>query len=559
MLLSIRLHALKYCFDFTLRAMPDPSPRISITRVITRSAIATVAEGYDSTLGRKVLVKSFHPQFARDPEMRARVDREAQAIARISHPNVVQIHDLRMEGDDVALVLEFIDGLSLGELLKTRAPLPPEVALTIAVAILDGLAVAHTAGILHRDLKPDNVLVSDKGEVKITDFGMASLRDLPSVTMEGIVVGTPSYMSLEQVTGAELTPASDLFAVGLILFEMLTGRQLISGATREEAYQNALKYSPPLLPDLREWIPADVEPALRALLERSARKRPQSADEARQLLLAALPTGPLPPVAIADFLSGASVQRSAPDPIIRTARRHRLMTAGLMSALAVMAIGLTWFTVRRLTVEAPPADSAVVIAPTTEPMGTTAVTQLDTGRATMDTHRVPAEPVNPPVSNPPVKPSVTEPVVAATAGPGIVEITTRPWAKLFLGDSLIGTTPLRTALRLGPGDYALVFLNSEIGVPITRTARVAAGDTTHLDLNLYDFVARIRIAAVKPWADIYVDDVLVTGTPAAQTIFRPLGKHRVTLKHPDYPPHTFDLQFEQGDQVQEIRYDFTQH
>ncbi|MBI5059459.1 serine/threonine protein kinase [candidate division KSB1 bacterium] len=561
MLLSIRLQALKYFIDFTVRAMPEPGSRLTITREISRSSISTVSEGYDTGLDRKVLVKSIHPQFARDSDLRARLDREARAIARISHPNVVQIFDLRVDGDDVALVLEFVEGMSLGKLLKDRAPLPTDIALTITLAVLEGLTTAHAAGIIHRDLKPDNVLVSNRGEVKITDFGMASLRDQPSVTMEGMVIGTPSYMAPEQASGAELTAATDLFAVGLMLFEMLTGERLIKGATLPEAYQNALKYSPPKLDDLREWIPEHVEPALRRLLERSADKRPQTALEAKQLLLRTLPNGPLPNALIADFLSGASIQRAAPGPAIRTMRSHRLLHTGLMALVGVVAIGVTVQTVRHLSVRERPAagDPTTITDSLRQSPDPPRIAVADSvSPSVTETTRVRTGPPTPPDVNAPEKPLPDGQSPAVPTGPAIVAISTRPWAKVFLSDSLLGTTPLPRPLSLAAGSYNFVFLNSEIGLPIARTVQVSAGDTTSLDLNLYDFVARIRVASVKPWADVYVDDSFVVRTPSAQIIFRSLGSHRVTLKHPDYPAHTMDLQFGEGDPEAEIRFDFTQ-
>ena len=282
--------------------MAERDSRLTLLRELSRSGIATVWEAYDPTLDRKVLLKAINPQYARESDLRVRFEREARAIARLSHPNVVQIYDLRTAADDLSIILEFIEGATLGKLLKDRGSLPGEVAVTIAGEILAGLEHAHAAGIVHRDLKPDNVLVSTKGEVKITDFGLASLRDQPTVTQEGMVIGTPSYMAPEQAEGGEITAVTDVFALGLILFEMLTGRRVHDGSSLAETFQNVLRYQPPRFDAFRDVIPEAVEPVLQAdagaqprkTLRLGRRSPPGPAAIATGRLSAANPGGGLP-------------------------------------------------------------------------------------------------------------------------------------------------------------------------------------------------------------------------------------------------------------------------
>ena len=541
--------------------MAEPENRLTLTREISRSGIATVWEGYDAGLDRKVLVKSIHPQYARESDLRARFEREARAIARLSHTNVVQIYDLRASGDELSIILEFVEGVSLGRLLKEHGALPAEVAVTIASEILAGLEQAHAAGIVHRDLKPDNVLVSVRGEVKITDFGLASLRDVPTVTQEGMVVGTPSYMAPEQATGGDISAATDLFALGLILFEMLTGARLIEGASLAEAFQSVLKYSGPKLESHREHVPEAVEPVLRKLLERQPDKRYTAASAARDALIHTQPEGLLPRTLIADFLSGEPIRRAA---VVRAAHaRSRVLQVVLSLALVLFAGGLTYYLMR---VDHPPiasnADSLLTVQDSLALVDTSATTNLPS-IPTEDTtsHRPPTGETTDVVSNlpgdngrVPVKPIET-PVVRE---PGILEITTRPWASIYSGDSLWGTTPMSKPLRVPAGDYDLVMLNPEIGFPIVKRVSVEPGEQTSVKVNLYDSVARIRVASVKPWADVYVDGKLELRTPSSRLIFRPLGTHTITLKHPDYPVYTTEVSFQLSDPIYEVRVDLTQ-
>jgi serine/threonine protein kinase len=539
--------------------MAETENRLTLTREISRSGIATVWEAYDAGLDRKVLLKTIHPQYARESDLRARFEREARAIARLSHPNVVHIYDLRASGDELSIILEFVEGVSLGRLLKDHGELPTEIAVTVAAEILAGLEQAHAAGIVHRDLKPDNVLVSERGEVKITDFGLASLRDQPTVTQEGMVVGTPSYMAPEQATGGEIGPGTDLFAVGLILFEMLTGRRLIEGESLGEAFQSVLKYSHPKLEPYREHIPEAVEPVLRKLLEKQPDKRFHSAGEARAALIHTQPDGLLPRVLIADFLSGEPVRHAAVKRAAR-AKSHALQVT-MTVALILAAGGVAMYLLRsgrQVVTQTSTVDSlAAVRTPTTGDSSRTVasggqpadslIAQVPEPK-TGGEHTGPKENriIEPPPVSPPIKHE-----------PGQLEITTRPWASVYIGDSLWGTTPLAQPLRLLPGNYDLVLLNPEIGFPVTRKISIEPGEQADLRVNLYDAVARIRVASVKPWADVYVDGKLELRTPSSRTIFRPLGTHTITLKHPDYPIYTTEVSFKPSDPIFEVRVDLT--
>jgi serine/threonine protein kinase len=537
--------------------MASSDSRLTLTREISRSGIATVWEAYDAGLDRKVLVKSIHPQYARESDLRARFEREARAIARLSHPNVVQIYDLRVDEDELAIILEFVEGVTLGKLLKEHGALPAEVAVTIAAEILAGLEQAHAAGIVHRDLKPDNVLVSRRGEVKITDFGLASLRDQPTVTQEGMVVGTPSYMAPEQATGGEVSAATDLFASGLILFEMLTGNRLIEGASLGEAFQNVLRYTQPRLEPFRDSISPKVEPVLRRLLDRQPEKRYASAGEARVVLIATEPGGILPRALIADFLSGEPIHRTSVQRPVRRPRSRVLQAVLMVLLLALVAGGgYYWTRFRRVPAggQADSTRSQMVSVDTTgaHPAKTDSAGQLvePVGDTAVVVYKNPAV-------HPEPQPGPSEPP-APSLDPATIEITSRPWASVYLGDSLVGTTPLASPVRLAPGDYDLVLLNPEIGFPVMRKVTARAGETSELRVNLYDSVARIRVASVKPWADVYVDGKFEMRTPSSKVIFRPLGLHTITLKHPDYPEYSKQVSFGQSDPIYEIRIDLTQ-
>ncbi|MCB1059184.1 MAG: serine/threonine protein kinase [Calditrichaeota bacterium] len=530
--------------------------RVKLVREISRSGIATVWEGWDNSLDRKVLVKSIHPQFARDADLRIRFEREARAIARLSHPNVVQIYDIQSGEDSLSLLLEYVDGETLGSLLKRRGVLPYGVALRVMTDILSGLEEAHKNGIIHRDLKPDNILIAQTGAVKITDFGLASLRDLPAVTQEGMVVGTPTYMSPEQALGGETGPQTDLFTCGAMFFEMLTGNRLIKGDNLGEAFQNVMKYRTPDLGEWSDFIPPHAIKVLEQLIDRDPSARQESAHATREALISDPPEPVADLTRLTAFLSGN--ERTEPAiPVEHRKKPHPMILWLVLSAvvLAVVLIGL--FSMAKK--EQPPVTKSetkqpvdTVVTPPVEIPDTTHI--RDTLSRTVDTSQAPPKPkprdtlaVTPPIEEKPVP-----------TGPSFVTITSTPWARVFFNDSLLGTTPLVTPIKLPSGMGSFLFLNDQIGLPVTRQVQLPAADTIEINADLQESVGRLRVASVRPWADVFVDGQMKFRTPSTQVVYLPLGSHTLELRHPNYPTYHKELIFENGDPVYEVHVDLTQ-
>ena len=204
--------------------------RYLIDRPIARGGMSTVYRCLDTRLDREVAAKVMNERYVHDELFLDRFAREARAMAQLSHPNLVNVYDFGADGVDVFLIMELITGGTLRELLAERGPMPPHAATAVMRAMLTGLSVAHRRGLVHRDIKPDNILINGDSAVKLADFGLVRAASDSRHSTDQIV-GTVAYLSPEQVDGTEITQASDVYSAGVVLFELLTGTVPFDGET----------------------------------------------------------------------------------------------------------------------------------------------------------------------------------------------------------------------------------------------------------------------------------------------------------------------------------------
>jgi beta-lactam-binding protein with PASTA domain len=242
--------------------------RYQVTRRLARGGMATVYEATDTRLDRTVAVKVMHPGLAEDREFVARFIREARSAARLSHPNVVAVYDQGADDGQVFLVMEYVHGRTLRDVLREHGRLTPREAFGVFEPVLAALEAAHRAGIVHRDVKPENVLIAHDGRVKVADFGLA--RAVSTATTSGTLIGTVAYLAPEQVQRGIADTRSDVYAAGIVLFELLTGSKPYSGESPiQVAFQHVHGDVPP--PSAR--VPG-LPPALDALVGHATRRDP---------------------------------------------------------------------------------------------------------------------------------------------------------------------------------------------------------------------------------------------------------------------------------------------
>ena len=265
--------------------------RYRIESPVASGGMATVWRAIDEVLGRPVAVKVLHDRLARDRDVLARFRREAVAAARLSHPAVVRVFDTGDEEGLSYIVLELSEGRTLRDVVEREAPLPPARAVAIVRTALHGLAHAHRLGVVHRDVKPGNILLDGNGHVKVTDFGIAKAAFTEDLTTTGNLIGTVRYLAPEQVEGGPIDARADLYSAGIVLYELLTGRAPFEAETNLAAATMRLTEDPPPPGALRSGIPRALDAAVMRALERDPDRRYQSAEEMSAALERVVPGG----------------------------------------------------------------------------------------------------------------------------------------------------------------------------------------------------------------------------------------------------------------------------
>jgi len=270
---------------------PSQNPRVfseryELNHLIARGGMAEVYRAHDRLLDRPVALKVLFPELSVDRSFVERFRREAQAAANLSDPNIVPVFDWGEDTGTYFIVMDFIDGRPLSSILKTAGPLSAERSADVGAHVAAALGYAHKHGVIHRDVKPGNVLITDEGRVKVTDFGIArAINTEESLTQTGAVMGTATYFSPEQAEGIGVDARSDLYSLGVVLFEMVTGRPPFMGDTPVAVASKHVRENPPTPREINPSVPPDLEAIILKCLAKSPEYRYATGDDLRVDLL----------------------------------------------------------------------------------------------------------------------------------------------------------------------------------------------------------------------------------------------------------------------------------
>ena len=455
--------------------------RYEILGPLGHGGMGVVYKARDRSLDEVVAIKVLRPDFAQDPRMADRFKSEIRLARRVRHRNLCAIHDYGEDQGLFYISMEYLEGVDLKHMLRERGALPAAEAYEMAIQIAEGLQAVHEAGIIHRDLKTPNIMRDAGGVARLMDFGIAKREGDGTRTATGHIVGTPEYMSPEQAQGHRVDFRSDIYALGIVIYEIFTGRVPFRGETPISTILKHLHDPPPLDPPEAESIPAAVRSVLRRCLEKNPGDRFASARDVAEAMRGARSPSrrqqPVPTSALeAPTLESPTLAGPTPPPA--PPRRSALQPWLLVIPLIAVAGGA--LVVSTQMRRAPPVETAAATAPSAATLAPPAATLAPPAVIEVtppSTVAVPAASARPGPSVPaavsrPVKgfgvtarATPPSPVVAATAPPvtvaappttvaaepGQLQVAVRPWGEVSVDGRVIGTTPLdRITLPAGP-------------------------------------------------------------------------------------------------------------
>ncbi|MGC8839767.1 MAG: protein kinase domain-containing protein, partial [Anaerolineae bacterium] len=345
--------------------------RYSILEVIGRGGVATVYLGWDVLARRKVAIKILKEEYTEHPEFPERFRREAEAVLHLDDPHIVGFLDYGVDEGRHFLVMEHIEGKTLAQVIQERGPLPIEEALDIACQVCDALEVAHRKGIIHRDIKPQNLMLTPDGMVKVMDFGLARVATGVTLTQTGVFMGTPRYVSPEVVKGERVDHRGDLYSLGIVLYEMLTGDIPFATDSTWALLQAHVQEIPPPVRKARPEVPEWLDRVLARALAKEPAERFQSAAEFREALQSRGMEATPPPEAVEGV---AAPSRGYP---------WRWVPAAALGVVLLFSLG-AWAAARggwlaRQAPSTPPGTEAVAVLPPTATPSATSTWQPAVG------------------------------------------------------------------------------------------------------------------------------------------------------------------------------------
>jgi len=431
--------------------------------VIGEGAMGVVYRAMDPLINRRVAIKVMTDAVAQDAALRDRFLREAQAAGSLQHPNVVTIYDFGEVEEHLFIAMEYVEGDDLSDLLNKKVTIPITDALDLIIGLLHGLSYAHKRGIVHRDIKPANIRVDTEGKARLMDFGVAHLAS-SDMTSTGMLLGTPAYMAPEQITGGAVTPETDIFSVGAVLYELLAGRRPFVGGTLQALMYSILNKQPESLEAIVPKLPRGLNDVVMRALNKEPNQRYHSAAVMANDLSAIRadidPEGKRTSLSLRATIDTALAQERS----IRTRRKRgkqiATFAAGALLAVLALVAGRAM-----LTRHDKPAASQLPSAP---PMATASTSRAtDSARVGSPTPPVvAAAPTSRPVALPPAVPSRSPSTRAQQATPpASAPTTTKPIATAVV-DSAATAVPQAIPRIAPPTERAASVTQSNVSAPV---------------------------------------------------------------------------------------------
>jgi len=464
-----------------------------ILEEIGKGGMATIYRGKFKDTGKEIVVKKLHPHLKDDEHFVNRFKREAKILEKLKHRNIITFYGFKKIKGEYFILMEYIQGLNLRDILK-KGKIPLLIALYITREIYEGIGYAHKNGIIHRDLKPGNIIIGKNGGIKIADFGLAYGAEFPRVTDPGMYVGTPEYIAPEILMGKAYSEKSDIYAIGVILYEMIKGENPFRGKTPYESINKTL-YRKKINISFGD-LPAFLEPIINKMIALEPKARYKNIEELKRNISSHI------------TISKRTFKQWLSNPenfyegrIIKSKTIKNIRMLILLIILLITLISYNYFHNKEYKTSLPPQKTKKIFK------------NPDTLKA-----------VNIPEDT--VKRSKVKPVT----GYGWLKISAIPWAEIYIDKKFIDRTPIAKSVKVAFGKHTVIFKHPGRG-EIVKTLNINSSETLKVNVKLdYGYLKIVVI----PWGYVYVDGEKVVETPVAKPIPIKPGVHNLLVVNPEY-------------------------
>jgi eukaryotic-like serine/threonine-protein kinase len=461
-------------------------------------------------LGKKIILKTLNTHELQDNIILERFKREAKILARMDHPNLIKILDFGTYGDHFYISFEYFESNNLRYLIALNQ-LSYEEKHRLLVQLLKALNIAHQNNIVHRDLKPENILVNENSDLKIADFGLAIILNDSALTNKASIVGTPGYMSPEQIKGDILTVKSDIFSAGVVAIELFTGKNPFLGKHINETINNILSFREESVAELVKGLQPAIQQVIKLMLKKNPADRGNNINEILNLLGVA-----------------SEIYTPVELKLTRKKKNKVIITAASLASFILAISAIFFFNAGDNPVRSAEGNEKQLnlmefsnLQPKQEPLADTAV--------------------------------FSQKQISVPSSPGRLLVEVTPWAEVFINNKKISTTPLNEYLKLSPGTYNLKLVHPDYPV-YTKRIKIESDEIERINIDFKEITGFLD-CKIYPWGEVYINDEFKSQTPFREPIMLMPGKYKLTIKNPRFGSITEDIRIKSKD-VTEFQFNF---
>ncbi len=471
-------------------------------------------------LNKEIILKTLNTQQLKDQTILHRFKREAKILAKLNHPNIIRVLDFGTDNEYFYLSFEYFEGQTLREYLKTNLPDQDEY-IKIISQILMGLSYAHRQKIIHRDLKPENILINQNLDIKIADFGLALSESENQVTQQESIVGTPGYMSPEQIRGESVDQRSDIFSFGIIAYELLTGINPFIGKDVAATINNILFFNQETLLKSFNDFPEKFSKIVMKCLERKKENRFQNADE---ILIA---------------LGMENIQFFPEEYKKLNFKKLNLKhySSGLL-ILLLLILTFIYFLTNKSKTEVD--QNQVQKFDNPQLTNQQIFSEVESDKPKIEQKKEKSSDENHPSST-----KNTEPITSNFAQEGELYITCYPWAEIYIDDIKYEITPLTKPIRLMSGNHRLKLIHPNFP-QFEKTIEIKPNDLNNLDFNFYKYFGFVQFQII-PWGEIKIDNKKIGITPLEKPLILNQGRYILTISNPNFGNFVDTINIQRGE------------